>query len=235
MWTHRMNILNNDRKLFMDALENSNERHPLQNRVDPFGRLVRTSARGAWMGNRGLIHDENQRIVRAFRLKAWITCRLEFKNRHRAVMTPGRYTELFFLDEATAFSAGHRPCAECRREDYRRFKTAWLLGNPDYGFDEKTPVGKIDEILHGERVDAKGSKITYTALPDQLPNGVFIAHNGRPFTVINPNQIVAWTTAGYGQTMEISPGTEVIVLTPRSIINTFRAGYSPQMTVKNAT
>src|ERR1700730_14192737 len=104
-------------------------RHPLQNRVDPFGRLIRTTARGAWMGNRGLIHNEYQQIVRTFRLKAWITCRLEFKGWYRKVMSPNRYTELFFLDEATAFSAGHRPCAECRREDFNRFKAAWLQGN----------------------------------------------------------------------------------------------------------
>jgi hypothetical protein len=82
----------------------------LQNRVDPFGNIIRTPARGAWMGNRGVIHDEHKTIRKAFKIKAWITCALQFKGRHREVMTPNRWTELFFLDEATAFAAGHRPC-----------------------------------------------------------------------------------------------------------------------------
>src|SRR5262245_42860885 len=119
----------------------------LQNRVDPWGNLIKTKARGAWMGNRGLIHNDRQEIVRPFKLKNWITCLLEFKGRQRKVMTPGLYTELFFLDEATAFSAGHRPCAECRRQDYVRFKLAWLKGNPKYGFDEKTSIREIDNII----------------------------------------------------------------------------------------
>ncbi|HTJ10817.1 MAG TPA: hypothetical protein VL547_02270, partial [Dinghuibacter sp.] len=98
----------------------------LQNRVDPYGNIIFTPARGAWMGNRGLLHDAQQHIRRPFRLKAWIICVLQFKGRHRPVMAPGQYTELFFLDEATALSAGHRPCAECRREDFNRFKAAWI-------------------------------------------------------------------------------------------------------------
>ena len=86
----------------------------LQNRVNPLGDIIRTPARGAWMGNRGLLHNERQEIVRPYRLIPWITCVLSFKNRHRPVMAPGQYTELFFLDEATSFAAGHRPCKECR-------------------------------------------------------------------------------------------------------------------------
>src|ERR1700761_3400486 len=109
----------------------------LRNRVTPQGDIIKTPARGAWMGNRGVIHDEHKQIRRSFKLKAWITCLLQFKGRHREVMTPGRWTELFFFDEATAFSAGHRPCGECRRHDYRRFKAAWLEGNPQYAFTQK--------------------------------------------------------------------------------------------------
>src|ERR1700760_1777025 len=104
----------------------------LQNRVDPEGNIIRTSARGSWMGNRGIIHDEQQNVLRAFKLKAWITCVLAFKGRKRPVMAPNRYTELFFLDEATAFSAGHRPCFECRRQDAGRFKSLWIKANPEY-------------------------------------------------------------------------------------------------------
>jgi len=208
-------------------------RHPLQNRVDPFGQLIRTTARGAWMGNRGLIHNENQQIVRAFRLKAWITCRLEFKGWHRKVMSPNRYTELFFLDEATAFAAGHRPCAECRREDFNRFKKAWIKGNPEYGFNEKTPIGKIDDILHRERMDSNGKQVTFMERMDTLPNGSFIVHDGRPFIVNQPTVAAAWTAFRYEETIEMLKGIAVVVLTPKSLVNTLRSGYNPQMAYKN--
>lgn len=205
--------------------------HPLQNRVDPFGELIRTKARGGWMGNRGLIHNDHQQIVRTFRLKAWITCRLEFKGRHRAVMTPNLYTELFFLDEATAFSAGHRPCAECRREDFNRFKSAWIKGNPAFGLNEKTLIGKIDEELHRERMNDQGKKATYMERLDRLPNGCFIEHKARPYIISGLNQAAAWTAFGYEESIELPLGTEVVVLTPKSIVNTFQAGYNPQKVV----
>jgi hypothetical protein len=112
----------------------------LQNRVDPFGNLIKTRARGTWMGNRGVLHDDKQQLLRPFKLKAWLTCRLEFKGRKRQIMAPHRWTELFFLDEATAFAAGHRPCFECRRSDFNKFKSLWIKGNPEYNFDEKTPI-----------------------------------------------------------------------------------------------
>jgi hypothetical protein len=215
----------------MTLSKQTTSRHPLQNRVDPFGQLIRTKARGAWMGNRGLIHNEHQQIIRTFRLKAWITCRLEFKGRHRLVMTPNLYTELFFLDEATAFSAGHRPCAECRREDYNRFKAAWVKGNPSYGFNEKTPIGKIDEIMHQERIDENGKKATHIERLDTLPNGSFIEHKNRPFIIKQPSLISAWTAFGYTETIELARAIEVVVLTPKSIVNAFRAGFSPQKAV----
>ncbi len=215
----------------MTITDHTTAQHPLQNRVDPFGQLIRTTARGAWMGNRGLVHNDHQQIVRQFRLKAWITCRLEFKGRHRDVMSAGLYTELFFLDEATAFSAGHRPCAECRREDYNRFKDAWIKGNPSFGFDAKTTIGKIDEILHRERMDANGNKVTYTERLDKLPNGSFIEYEGRPFVMKEPDQVAAWTPFGYEEIIELPKGIEVVVLTPQSIINSFRAGYIPQKAV----
>lgn len=183
------------------------------------------------MGNRGLIHNEHQEIVRPFRLKAWITCRLEFKDRHREVMSPGLYTELFFLDEVTAFSAGHRPCAECRREDYNRFKAAWIKGNPSFGFDAKTTIGNIDEILQQERMDDNGNKVTYAERLDKLPDGSFIEYKDKPHLIKQPNKIAAWTPSGYEETIELRGRIEVVVLTPKSIINTFRAGYVPQKAV----
>ena len=102
---------------------------PLQNRVDPYGKLHAIAARGAWMGNRGILHDDEKRIVAPWRLKRWITCALTFRGRKRQVFAPHRYSELFFLDEATSFAAGHRPCAECRRERYNEFRAAWFEAN----------------------------------------------------------------------------------------------------------
>ena len=102
---------------------------PLQNRVDPWGNILAVSARGAWLGNRGIIHNVQKQIVRPYQHQSWVTCRLRFKNRKRKIMSPSTYTELFFLDESTAFAAGHRPCGECRRERYRQFKELWVRAN----------------------------------------------------------------------------------------------------------
>jgi len=98
---------------------------PLRNRVTPFGDLVAVPDRGALMGNRGVLHDDERRIVRFSQGRRWIACLTDVKGRRRPLMTPGRYTELFFLDEATALAAGHRPCWECRRADALRFRDAW--------------------------------------------------------------------------------------------------------------
>ncbi|MEP6684893.1 MAG: hypothetical protein ABJA35_16590 [Parafilimonas sp.] len=155
----------------------------MQNRVNPFGEIIETKARGLWMGNRGHIHNLDRKIVRPFKLKAWITCKLEFKGRKREIMAPNLYTELFFLDEATAFAAGHRPCFECRRNDYNKFKTAWLKGNPEYKFSDKTSIRDIDEILHKERMNKDGSKKTHKENNSDLPDGTFIAVNNQPYVL----------------------------------------------------
>jgi len=115
----------------------------LQNRVDPKGEIIKTEARGTLMGNRGVIHDAQRNIVRRYKHKAWITCSLHFKERHRIVMSPNRWTELFFLDEATAFAAGHRPCCECRKENFKLFKLCWLKGNSQYGFTAKVSMKRM--------------------------------------------------------------------------------------------
>ncbi|WDF79616.1 hypothetical protein PQ469_06305 [Mucilaginibacter sp. KACC 22773] len=200
----------------------------LQNRVSPHGDIIKTSARGAWIGNRGQLHGNTKTILRPFKLKAWITCLLQFKGRHREVMSPGLWTELFFLDEATAFAAGHRPCFECRRDDANKFKTAWLKGNPEYGFDKKTAIGKIDEITHQERIDKSGNKVTFDADVQGLPNGTFIQVDGESYLVSN-SQLYHWTPAGYEKPgLSIKAG-QVTVLTPRSTVNAFSAGYLPQI------
>jgi hypothetical protein len=202
----------------------------LQNRVDPEGNIIRTSARGAWMGNRGILHDENQNVLRVFKLKAWITCVLEFRGRKRSVMAPNRYTELFFLDEATAFSAGHRPCFECRRQDAVRFKTYWVMGNPEYGFDEHTPIGEIDNILHRERIAPKGAKVTHEEDIAGLPDGSCIRWQGRP-AVVAGEKLFFWSPSGYEQAVPRPSSGIAAVLTPVSIVNAFRAGYAPQLAV----
>ena len=200
----------------------------LQNRVDPQGNLITTSARGAWLGNRGQLHGNGKTILRPFKHKAWIICLLQFKGRHRQIMAPNLWTELFFLDEATAFAAGHRPCFECRREYAARFKTTWLQGNPQYRFDAKTSINKIDDILQAQRIAADGSKVTYTAPLKSLPDGVFILLDNKPYLVANQH-VHQWTPFGYGEAETLSPDTTVEVLTPESIVNAFKAGYTPQM------
>ncbi len=117
---------------------------PLQNRVDPWGNLHAVAAYGTCMGNRGILHNEQRQVQRYHQHQNWIICRPSFAGRKRIPMTPGRYTELFFLDEATALAAGHRPCAECTRPRYREFVRCWRLGNPG-------ELRRIDTVLHEQR------------------------------------------------------------------------------------
>ena len=203
----------------------------LQNRVDPWGNIIKTSARGSWMGNRGLLHDENQNIRRPFKLQAWLICLLEFRGRKRSVMAPRQYTELFFMDEATAFSAGHRPCFECRRKDYDRFKTLWIKANPEYGYNEKTSIRKIDEILHKDRIDPAGAKITHTEALKDLPDGSFVIYKEHPAVVVR-SSIYPWSPFGYENGVPLAGEEKLTVLTPKSVVNAFRAGYIPQIAVK---
>ncbi len=202
----------------------------LPNRVDPQGNIIKTSARGHWMGNRGQLHDRGKTILRPFKLKAWITCLLQFKNRHREVMAPNLYTELFFMDEATAFSAGHRPCFECRRADYDRFKTLWLKGNPEYGFDLKTSIQKIDDIIHEERIDKQRNKVTYEDNLSSLPDGAFVLWEDKPHLLAN-GRLFPWTPEGYEDSIPLPGVDKITVLTPKSVVNAFRAGYVPEMGV----
>ncbi len=202
----------------------------MQNRVNPFGDIINTSARGTWLGNRGQLHGKGKTILRPFKHKAWIICILEFKNRHRDIMAPNLWTELFFLDEATALAAGHRPCFECRREDAKRFKVAWLKGNPHYGFDLKTPIAKIDEILQSERIGSANEKLVFKSTLKDLPNGTCIAIENGAYLVAD-EMIYLWTPFGYSETKRIALSTLVKVLTPRSIVNTLNAGYLPEMSL----
>lgn len=175
------------------------------------------------MGNRGLLHNEKQEIRRPFKLTAWITCVLEFKGRRRPVMAPGQYTELFFLDEATSFAAGHRPCFECRRLSASAFKAFWLMGNPEYGFTTKTPIKAIDDILHQERIDQNYEKVTFMQVPETLPEGTFVVF-GNEACLIRNGKMYPWSAEGYGVAITF-PKEKLAVLTPKSVVNAFRAGY----------
>ena len=194
---------------------------PLQNRVDPYGRLHAVEARGAWMGNRGILHDAERRIVAAWRSPRWITCSLEFQGRRRSVFSPNRYSELFFLDEATSLAAGHRPCAECRRARYREFQAAWAAGRPA-GAEE------IDAVLHSERVQRGGAKVTSKAVLAFLPDGVIVEHQGRS-CLVWAMRLFPWSFGGYGPGTGFSPATRVTVLTPKSIVRVLRGGFVPQV------
>ncbi len=145
-------------------------------------------------------------------------------------MTPNLYTELFFLDEATSFSAGHRPCAECRRADFNRFKESWIKGNPEYNFNLKTKIGEIDAIIHSERMAEDKSQITYEAGLSTLPDGTFVQYDNKPY-LLKDNKLLFWTPFGYEEAIDLPDTGKLPVLTPKSIVNTFSAGYIPQMAV----
>jgi hypothetical protein len=198
---------------------------PLQNRVTPYGEIVAVEARGTLMGNRGCLHDENRRIRRPFATRRWIACVLEFRGRHRQVMSPGRYTELFFLDEATALAAGHRPCAECRREDYCRFREAWAAANGGRDGAALPSADEMDAVLHAERLDDLRGKRTYTAPAAGLPPGVMVAgEDGRPY-LVGVDWLAPWRPEGYGPRVARPRDAVLRVLTPPSIVRAIAAGY----------
>lgn len=201
----------------------------LQNRVDPYGALHATEARGAWMGNRGVLHDASKHLVAAWRLQRWITCVLTFKERRREVFAPNRYSELFFLDEATSLAAGHRPCAECRRERYEEFRAAWAVGGRGRGSAPGfLKAEAIDRVLHAERLDAGGGKRTYAAVVSSLPDGTIVEHAGIPH-LVRDGTLSPWSLTGYGPAADVAPETEVAVLTPRSIVLAIQEGFLPQV------
>jgi len=197
---------------------------PRQNRVTPFGEIIATTERGTFMGNRGVLHDDEGRIKRRWQGKRWIVCVLEYRGRKRKVMTPGHYRELFFLDEATALAAGHRPCAECRRERFDAFRSAWQYAHPQKGGSQPT-AWEIDNRLHAERVAPENLFVAHLA---ELPDGVLVKSAEEACLVYN-NGLLAWSAGGYTKRIERPQNTEVIVLTPKSTVATIRAGYAPEI------
>jgi hypothetical protein len=194
---------------------------PLQNRVTPLGELVADPGRGLVYGNRGCLHDETGRIRRRYNGKRWIACRLQFRGWHRRpLMQPGRFTELFFLDEATALAAGHRPCALCRREDYARLVDVWSKLHPgEVGADA------IDAQLHTERlVHTTREQRRHEALLDDLPDGAFVLHERAPCLVFG-SHLLGWTSAGYVERISRPVRQPALVLTPPSLVSLLRAGW----------
>jgi len=193
---------------------------PLQNRVDPYGELLATPARGTMFGNRGgkFHRDDRTLASRRWVSRQWICCVLDFKGRRRNVW--GRYyTELFFLDEVTALAAGHRPCFECRRKDAERF--ALLFS----GKTQRASSATMDRLLQAERLDGKAKRI-HRAEIDTLPDGAMVSLDGRAFA-LRGSRLWLWAPEGYSQARSRPRGTEVDVLTPPSILAVLRRGYAP--------
>jgi len=204
---------------------------PRQNRVTPFGELIATPERGTLMGNRGRLHDERGRIRRAWQVKRWLLCVLEFKERRRVIMAPGRYTELFFLDEATGLAAGHRPCAECRHGRFVAFRDAWTAGNPNLVGSGRATADVLDAQLHAERLGPDRSKRLFRANHEELPDGVFVMGKGggEDVCLLWERQLLAWSPDGYRRRLARPGAEEVQVLTPRSTVAAIRQGYVPEV------
>ncbi len=200
---------------------------PLQNRVDPFGTIHIVEARGTMMGNRGgRVHDPATKTLnKRFASKRWIACVCEFRGRQRNVMGHS-YTELFFLDEVTAFAAGHRPCAECRRADFKRFSQVWCEA---FGMTDVPKADDMDEVLHRERcVSGIGAGVIAFDDLATLPNGAMIALEGLPYAK-KSGQLLPWNFHGYSTPIERSEthGAHLTLLTPPSISKVFKQGYHP--------
>ena len=195
----------------------------LQNRVTPFGDIVAIPQRGTFTGNRGIIHDPTTRtlLTRRWTTKAWLACLCEFKGRRREVMGGRSWTELFFLDEAVALAAGHRPCFFCRRSAAEAFRDAWAKSTGS----KAVRAAEMDAVLHAERLDHRRKRLH--PLPRavaELPDGAVIAATGEAYTIAL-GRAFRWTERGYAAAREI-PRADGL-LTPPSTLGAIRAGYRP--------
>jgi len=196
----------------------------LQNRVSPTGEILADPGRGLLMGNRGCLHTPDRRLGTArWRSKLWICCSLTYKGVRRDVMPPGRWTALFFLDEATALAAGHRPCAYCRRADYLAYAQAWQRA---YGLSERPAAVEMDARLHTERVTRTRQQLTWPATVRDLPDGVMVRSSGE-VGLLRAGSLRSWSFQGYGQPAAVRSGTRVEVLTPPSSVAALQAGFRP--------
>lgn len=200
---------------------------PLQNKVDPWGELQAVRARGTLMGNRGILHDGDDHIVRRWAHKNWVFCSLHVDFQKRSPFTQGTYSELFFLDEATAYAAGHRPCRVCQREKHHDFNTHWTAANrPDHVAttgQTRLPISQIDAVLHTERVTAQKTKRTHVAHLAGLPVGTLFTDGGQAL-LVGPAGLWAWSFDGYRAAAPLPPETQVELLTPPSVVAAMRHG-----------
>jgi hypothetical protein len=182
-----------------------------------------------FMGNRGRIHNVHRALKdRHWERKAWIICVLEFKGRQREVMAPNSYTELFFLDEATAFAAGHRPCAECRRPDANRFKRLWLEGNGRQSHGDPGTMSDMDTVLHSERLGPEGTQRRWSSRISDLPDGTMVLVDDlEAVFLLLHGHLYLWSTAGYVERRAVTSRQSVTVLTPPSVTRVLVAGYRP--------
>jgi hypothetical protein len=195
----------------------------LQNRVTPFGDIVAIPQRGMFTGNRGIIHDPATKTLlrKRWASKAWLICRCDYKDRRRDVMAGRSWTELFFLDEAVALAAGHRPCFLCRREAAKSFRAAWAAG-AEVG---KPPTAAMDTVLHRERISGGGKRVHAMPAPlRELPSGTVVAVSGAAYTIA-AGRAFRWTECGYEPPEAIHDADSL--LTPPSTFMTLRAGYRP--------
>jgi hypothetical protein len=198
---------------------------PLQNRVLPTQEIVAEPGRGLLMGNRGSLHGPDRQLgTTRWRSKAWICCVLDWKGVQRDPMPPGRWTALFFFDEAVALAAGHRPCAYCRRRDYLLYAGAWASGR---GLAERPRAAAMDAQLHLERVVPR-TRRQRTTMADlaELPDGAMIRYDGRPALVLD-HQVLGWSWEGYATPVRPPGLREVAVLTPPANLLVLKAGFAP--------
>ena len=196
---------------------------PLQNRVTPTGDIIATSHRGLFTGNRGIIHDPTTRtlLTRRWASQAWLTCVCEFKGRRREVMGGRSWTELFFLDEATAFAAGHRPCFFCRRDDANRFRAAWQGGNGV----TNVLARDIDAVLHRERLEGGKKRLHARTVPlKELPDGAMLQEGAESYLIVQ-GRALSWSPDGYRETRNTID--DAMLLTPPSTLRALNAGYRP--------
>jgi hypothetical protein len=180
------------------------------------------------MGNRGIIHDDKQQVVRQWSRKPWVTCSLSFGDTKRVPFSPGNYSELFFLDEVTALAAGHRPCNTCQRERHIQFKEMWLKANMPKAGSEFVAISEVDRVMHSERVSRYGQKITFDAALEDLPDGTILEHQTDAYLVWK-GRLLQWSYDGYQSSVTLATSTTVRVLTPRSIVRMLSLGYLPNV------
>lgn len=199
----------------------------LQNRVTPEGRIEAVAARGTMMGIRGGGFHRPDKTLKArhWASRQWICCVLSFKGRRRQVFSPGRLTELFFLDEATALAAGHRPCFECRRADASAFAAAWARAK---ALETPPRAPAMDEVLHAERMASAPERPRDSGALGSLPDGVFV-RDGDALSLVWHGRLHRWTHLGYERASELDRGRIVELITPPATVDVLRAGYRPQI------